>query len=269
MNDKNLFLKDRLMKLRKEKGLSFKKLSDELKEKGVNISPDALAKYERGVRTPKIDKIIDLAIFFNVPVSYLQGIGVSSDEMCDYLLDEFYSMDEIKNPINDEKHVFSDELERYISLDTNNKIESYLESKDYEYYYPEYVGLFPYVDSLIKKDFMKNIKLLTDYEYLSTINKDSLKSDSDTFRLRIIEKINNDRYISNLNSSDIVLYGVDLFKLSSEIDNKFMRASTSNDKKELIKLFDEIIDILKETKKSINNYDKKLNNTSDETTDKD
>ena len=70
-------------------------------------------------------------------------------------------------------------------------------------------------------------------------------------------------------SSDFVLCGVDLFKLSSEIDNKFMRASTSNDKKELIKLLDEIIDTLKETKKSINNYDKKLNNTSDETTDKD
>lgn len=70
-------------------------------------------------------------------------------------------------------------------------------------------------------------------------------------------------------SSDFVLYGVDLFKLSSEIDNKFMRASTSNDKKELIKLLDEIIDTLKETKKIISNYDKKLNNTSDETTDKD
>ena len=48
-----------------------------------------------------------------------------------------------------------------------------------------------------------------------------------------------------------------------------MRASASNDKKELIKSFDEIIDMLKETKKNISNYDKKLNNTSDETTDKD
>lgn len=261
---------NKIRELRKEKNLTLDELSKELQEKeNFKISSNALGKYERGLREPKLKTWQALANFFNVPVSYLQGLGVSSDEMCDYLLDEFYSMDEIKNPINDEKYVFSDELERYISLDTNNKIESYLESKDYEYYYPEYVGLFPYVDSLIKKDFMKNIKLLTDYEYLSTINKDSLKSDSDTFRLRIIEKINNDRYISKRNSSDFVLYGVDLFKLSSEIDNKFMRASTSNDKKELIKLFDEIIDILKETKKSINNYDKKLNNTSNETTDKD
>lgn len=257
-------LKNRLRELRKEKNMTLKQVSEKL-----GIASNTLSQYETNKREPKLKTWQALANFFNVPVSYLQGIGVSSDEMCDYLLDEFYSMDEIKNPINDEKHVFNDELERYISSDTNNKIESYLESKDYEYYYPEYVGLFPYVDSLIKNDFMKNIKLLTDYEYLSTINKDSLKSDSDTFRLRIIEKINNDRYISNRISNDFVLYGVDLFKLSSEIDNKFMRASTSNDKKELIKLFDEIIDMLKETKKSINNYDKKLNNTSDETTDKD
>lgn len=256
-------LKNRLRELRKEKNMTLKQVSEKL-----GIASNTLSQYETNKREPKLKTWQALANFFNVPVSYLQGIGVSSDEMCDYLLDEFYSMDEIKNPINDEKHVFNDELERYISSDTNNKIESYLESKDYEYYYPEYVGLFPYVDNLIKIDFMKNIKLLTDYEYLSTIDKDSLKSDSDTFRLRIIEKINNDRYISNRNSIDFVLYGVDLFKLSSEIDNKFMRASTSNDKKELIKLFDEIIDILKETKKSINNYDKKLNNTSDETTDK-
>lgn len=247
---------DRIRKLRKEKGLTLDELAKELQEKeNLKISSNSLGKYERGLREPKLKTWQALANFFNVPVSYLQGIGVSSDEMCDYLLDEFYSMDEIKNPINDEKHVFNDELEGYISSDTNDKIESYLESKDYEYYYPEYVGLFPYVDNLIKIDFMKNIKLLTDYEYLSTINKDSLKSDSDTFRLRIIEKINNDRYISNRNSSDFVLYGVDLFKLSSEIDNKFMRAFTRNDKKELIKLFDEIIDMLKETKKNISNYD--------------
>ena len=247
---------DRIRKLRKEKGLTLDELAKELQEKeNLKISSNSLGKYERGLREPKLKTWQALANFFNVPVSYLQGIGVSSDEMCDYLLDEFYSMDEIKNPINDEKHVFNDELEGYISSDTNDKIESYLESKDYEYYYPEYVGLFPYVDNLIKIDFMKNIKLLTDYEYLSTIDKDSLKSDSDTFRLRIIEKINNDRYISNRNSSDFVLYGVDLFKLSSEIDNKFMRAFTRNDKKELIKLFDEIIDMLKETKKNISNYD--------------
>lgn len=247
---------DRIRKLRKEKGLTLDELAKELQEKeNLKISSNSLGKYERGLREPKLKTWQALASFFNVPVPYLQGLGVSSNEMCDYLLNEFYSMDEIKNPINDEKHIFNNELEEYISSDTNDKIESYLESKDYEYYYPEYVGLFPYVDNLIKIDFMKNIKLLTDYEYLSTINKDSLKSDSDTFRLRIIEKINNDRYILNRNSSDFVLYGVDLFKLSSEIDNKFMRAFTRNDKKELIKLFDEIIDMLKETKKNISNYD--------------
>ena len=105
MNDKNLFLKDRLMKLRKEKGLSFKKLSDELKEKGVNISPDALAKYERGVRTPKIDKIIDLANFFNVPVSYLQGTSENKN---------FSDVDELLKTVKDKLKYVNDNLDTLV-----------------------------------------------------------------------------------------------------------------------------------------------------------
>lgn len=41
---------------------------------GIKISPDSLAKYERGDREPKIDKWQALADFFNVSVPYLQGI---------------------------------------------------------------------------------------------------------------------------------------------------------------------------------------------------
>src|SRR5699024_1008866 len=209
MNAKDLFLKDRLMKLRKEKGLSFKKLSDELKEKGVNISPDALAKYERGVRTPKIDKIISLANYFDVPVAYLQG-NVNTNKLDELLKQKNIS----KKQISKDLHI---PLIKIVDYASNRKE------------IPVYDGV--------------NIA-----NYLGVSLNELQGSEA---------------------SSDFVLCGVDLFKLSSEIDNKFMRASTSNDRKELIKLLDEIIDMLKETKKNISNYDKKLNNTSDETTDKD
>ena len=79
MSVRNVFLEDRLKALRKEKGLSFKKLSDELKHNGIKISPDALSKYERGVRVPKIDKIRGLANYFGVSIYYLQGISDDKD----------------------------------------------------------------------------------------------------------------------------------------------------------------------------------------------
>lgn len=64
---------NRIRELRKEKGLSIDKMSEQLKKKGVNISPASISKYEREERKPKIDNWIKLADFFNVPISYLQG----------------------------------------------------------------------------------------------------------------------------------------------------------------------------------------------------
>lgn len=67
-------MKNRIKELRLKKNLTLKELSNELKKKGVKISPDSLAKYERNERNPKIDKWQALANFFNVPVAYLQGV---------------------------------------------------------------------------------------------------------------------------------------------------------------------------------------------------
>lgn len=65
---------NRLKQLRGQKHLTLQELSSFLsKAKGIYISPDSLAKYERGERKPKIDKLEALANFFKVPVSYLRG----------------------------------------------------------------------------------------------------------------------------------------------------------------------------------------------------
>lgn len=67
--------KNRIRELRKEKGLTLKELSQQLKDKGTPLSASSLIKYERGERNPKLETWIKLADFFNVPVSYLQGIS--------------------------------------------------------------------------------------------------------------------------------------------------------------------------------------------------
>ncbi|MCI6883326.1 MAG: helix-turn-helix transcriptional regulator [Lactobacillus johnsonii] len=64
---------NRLRELRKEKKLTLKEVSSQLEQNNLKISPDALAKYERGDREPKIETWDKLADFFDVSVPYLRG----------------------------------------------------------------------------------------------------------------------------------------------------------------------------------------------------
>lgn len=66
-------MKNRIKELRQKNNLTLKELNQQLKNTGFNISPDSLAKYERGDRNPKIEKWQELADFFGVSVPYLQG----------------------------------------------------------------------------------------------------------------------------------------------------------------------------------------------------
>lgn len=66
-------MQNRIKELRLKYNLTLKELSQQLKNIGFNISPDSLAKYERGDRNPKIEKWQEIAFFFGVSVSYLQG----------------------------------------------------------------------------------------------------------------------------------------------------------------------------------------------------
>lgn len=43
--------------------------------KAIGLSDRAIAHYEKGIREPKLETWIKLADFFNVPVSYLQGLS--------------------------------------------------------------------------------------------------------------------------------------------------------------------------------------------------
>lgn len=64
---------NRLKELRKKHGLTLKQLGNQLSKNNFSVSPDALAKYERGDRNPKIETLRQLADFYGVSVPYLQG----------------------------------------------------------------------------------------------------------------------------------------------------------------------------------------------------
>ena len=65
---------NRLRELRKEKKLTLKEVSSQLEQNNLKISPDALAKYERGDREPRLETWEKLANFWEVSVPYLQGL---------------------------------------------------------------------------------------------------------------------------------------------------------------------------------------------------
>ena len=67
-------MKNRLKEIRQEKKLTLKEVSSQLEQNNLKISPDALAKYERGDREPKLETWQKLADYFNVSVPYLQGL---------------------------------------------------------------------------------------------------------------------------------------------------------------------------------------------------
>ena len=70
---------NRLRELRKEKKLTLKEVSSQLEQNNLKISPDALAKYERDDREPKLETWQKLADFFGVSVPYLQGLSDIDD----------------------------------------------------------------------------------------------------------------------------------------------------------------------------------------------
>ncbi|TPR18467.1 XRE family transcriptional regulator [Apilactobacillus timberlakei] len=93
-------MENRLREVRKSTGISLAKLSNELKAKeNLNISADALAKYERGVREPKMDTWNKLAHYFNVNMTYLQGFS------------NIRNNDELNEDDFEDKRIYKRELE--------------------------------------------------------------------------------------------------------------------------------------------------------------
>lgn len=72
MSDNNQLPQNRIAKLRIDKNLSQSKLAEK-----TGLTRQAISLYEIGKREPKLETWIKLANFFNVPVSYLQGLTIS------------------------------------------------------------------------------------------------------------------------------------------------------------------------------------------------
>lgn len=61
---------ERLKELKTEKGLSAKKLANQ-----IGVSDSIIIKWEKGQRTPTIDNLYNLAVFFGVSADFLIGLS--------------------------------------------------------------------------------------------------------------------------------------------------------------------------------------------------
>lgn len=118
-------MSNRLRELREEKGLTLKELVDDLKKVDLKISSDTLAKYERGDREPKLERWQKLADYYDVPIPYLQGLGVSKSKVISYLIDGLKDPNSWKKYDNDIhsivwKNLSNDEKARVISILNKN-----------------------------------------------------------------------------------------------------------------------------------------------------
>lgn len=75
-----VIVSNRIKEMRKKKKLTLKQLSEKTGISISSLSAYEKEKNEKGHRSPKIDKWIQLADFFDVPISYLQGISDYTNE---------------------------------------------------------------------------------------------------------------------------------------------------------------------------------------------
>ncbi|MDB6251396.1 helix-turn-helix domain-containing protein [Lactobacillus amylovorus] len=109
---------NRIREIRENKKLSLKKTTELLKSNDLlTLTPDALAKYERGDRQPNEPTWQALANFFNVSVDYLKGYGYSKDYIYKQL-DDAYKEDylltfELEPPFTSPSISAKEEIENY------------------------------------------------------------------------------------------------------------------------------------------------------------
>ena len=80
---------NRIRECRQNKKLTLKQLSEELAKQDFRISADALGKYERGDREPKLETWLKLADFFDVPIPYLQGLNDTKESTAEELFSRY------------------------------------------------------------------------------------------------------------------------------------------------------------------------------------
>lgn len=249
-------MKNRIRELRKEKNMTLKQVSEKL-----GIASNTLSQYETNKREPRLKTWQALASFFNVPVSYLQGLGVSKDDIIDDLVekmiddkDNFFSKFRLGSELS-KKITLSDVRYLndtfYLKLSNDNVVDKLIDDNNREalrYLVDKYV---PFVNDYnflasVPNNLNDYYKILEDKVFDMTPNPFSnVEIDGKNEDIKIFESL------------------CSLFVLDADTKNKLL--NYSDDKKiEINKKVRALFNLL-----TTDTDNKILNNISDETADKD
>lgn len=107
-------MKNRIKELREKKNVSQGDVA-----KALNVTPQAINQYETGMHEPKLETWDRLAIYFNVPVAYLQGYTVylygnnKKYEYCPYCMNKCFETDRAITKSWIEKRIHEKAVNRY------------------------------------------------------------------------------------------------------------------------------------------------------------
>ena len=230
---------NRLRELRKSQGLTLKDTVKKMKvQESLFVTADALAKYERGDREPKIETWQKFADFFKVSVPYLQGFTYTTDEIIKIVHEYYFEKDEIEQ-IGTFNYEFVKNINLYIRLTSYDPAPRALYAKE--------TKDFP-LTAKAKKYWLDHFKDILDSQRLQDINKGN-KDDVIVYFDSEVEK-----YIAKFQSPyKLTLLGKlyqAKFKNENELHNKTIQK---------IKYLD-----LSSAKEAINEYAKLVNELRDE-----
>lgn len=176
-------MSNRLRELRNEQGLTLKALGEKL-----DLAPNTISQYETGNREPKLKTWQKLADYFDVPIPYLQGLGVSRDVVIDDLINEL---------INNIGGATSSSLKFLLNKNIEKvDVSTWVMSADISDSYPENAN---YVERAVEiKD--KNtlyfligsiVNFVNDYNFLLGLNRSDEKNYYNTLQTKIDLELSN------------------------------------------------------------------------------
>lgn len=134
---------NRIAELRKDRGLTIQQVAD-----GIGVSNGTISRYEKGTREPKLETWIKLADFFDVPVSYLQGLTISPYSIAQNDSFEQFAYDYglVADGVDFDKISQQDKGKISITITDFKLLISYLVESKIDYKSPEYKN---YLDSVL------------------------------------------------------------------------------------------------------------------------
>lgn len=83
-------MKNRIREMREKQGFTQQQLADIFDGRGINVSKDALSKYENNLRNPSELKWQQMANYFGVSTDFLKGKGIRKNEIVDKLIEDIH-----------------------------------------------------------------------------------------------------------------------------------------------------------------------------------